>query len=516
MDHSLHLSNTKTDSRRFVIASIVCLIASFIGWQTYLASAPALSTAHAAIEEIAHGNAPSHGSDAAHHAVVPPALYSVIPFVVLLMCIALLPLIHSTEHWWEHNSNRFLVSASLGIATLLYYALFYGHGIVDHSTHELTAAGWPAAVAVLKNSILVEYIPFIVLLFSLYVISGGIAIEGSLVGRPRLNTGIIGIGAVMASFIGTTGAAMLLIRPLLRANAKRQHVAHTVVFFIFVVCNTGGCLLPIGDPPLFLGYLRGVEFLWTLNLWPMWLFTNLSLLAVYFAYDSVVSRKENADAFVVTVAERQPFAIRGALNFAWLTGVIVCVALLDPSKPLPGTHWHAPLYLREVLMLSLTALSLWLTSAAVREKNSFNYGAIVEVAALFTGIFICMQAPVQILNVHGPSLGLDQPWKFFWSTGSLSSFLDNAPTYVVFFETAKTLPTEGVKMAGVLSQYLIAVSLGAVFMGAMTYIGNGPNFMVKAIAEKNNVRMPSFFGYIVYSCVFLLPIFGLMTYFFMV
>ena len=515
MEHTLHSQTASTDSRRFVIASIVCLIVSYSGWQLLQSGAPALATAHVAIEQALHGHNHAAAHESESHTIIPPALYSVIPFALLLGCIAVLPLIHSTAHWWEHNRNRFLVSASLGGATLLYYGLAYGHGIVDHSTHELSAAGWPAAMAVLKNAILVEYIPFIVLLFSLYVISGGVAVEGSFVGHSRFNASVIGIGAVLASFIGTTGAAMLLIRPLLRANARRTHVAHTVVFFIFVVCNTGGCLLPIGDPPLFLGYLRGVEFLWTLNLWPMWLFTNITLVALYFVYDSIVSRKEEADAFTMTAAERQPFAIRGSMNFAWLVGVIFCVALLDPSKPFPGTHWHAPLYLREVLMLGLTALSLWCTSNKIRTQNSFSYGAIIEVAALFTGIFICMQAPVQILNVHGPALGFDQPWKFFWGTGSLSSFLDNAPTYVVFFETAKTIPAEGLKMAGVLTSYLMAISLGAVFMGAMTYIGNGPNFMVKAIAETNNVRMPSFFGYMLYSGIFLLPIFALTTVIFL-
>lgn len=517
MEHSLHSQTqaTTTDSRRFVIAAIACLVVTYSGWQISQSGAPAVATAQVAIEQALQGE--NHGSahEGEHHTIIPPHLYSVVPFALLLGCIAILPLMHATEHWWEHNRNRFLVSASLGGISLLYYALAYGHGIVDHSTHELSAAGWPAAVAVLKNAILVEYIPFIVLLFSLYVISGGVAIEGSFVGRSRFNTGIIGVGAVLASFIGTTGAAMLLIRPLLRANVRRKYVAHTVVFFIFCVCNTGGCLLPIGDPPLFLGYLRGVEFLWTMNLWPMWLFTNVTLVAMYFVYDSIVSRKEDADAFTLSSAEQQPFAVRGSLNFAWLAGVIFCVALLDPSKPFPGTHWHAPLYLREVLMLGLTALSLHFTSQKIRSQNSFSYGVIVEVAALFTGIFICMQAPVQILNVHGPALGLDQPWKFFWGTGSLSSFLDNAPTYVVFFETAKTLPAEGVKMAGVLTSYLTAISLGAVFMGAMTYIGNGPNFMVKAIAETNNVRMPSFFGYMIYSGIFLLPVFALTTFVFL-
>ena len=424
----------------------------------------------------------------------------------MLLCIALLPLFHATEHWWEKNWNRLLVAASLGGVTLLYYAYGYGDGVIDHSTHELSHAGWPAALTVLKNAILVEYLPFIVLLFSLYVVSGGIVLEGNLVGTPKLNTGLIATGALLASFIGTTGAAMLLIRPLLKANARRQHVVHTVIFFIFVACNTGGCLLPMGDPPLFLGYLRGVNFTWTLGLWPMWLFVNVLLLTVYFVWDRFQFRREDQSALAETPDRIERFAIRGSVNFIWLVGVIGCVALLDPSKPFPGTHWHAPTYYRELVMLGLTALSLWSTTPENRRKNAFNYDAILEVSALFVGIFICMQAPVQILTTHGPSLGIDTPTKFYWGTGILSSFLDNAPTYVVFFETAKSLDSTGPTVAGVWGPYLVAISLGAVFMGAMTYIGNGPNFMVKAIAEANNVRMPSFFGYMFYSCAVLLPV----------
>lgn len=452
-----------------------------------------------------------------HPALPAPAYYSVIPFVALLLCIALLPLSHKTEHWWEKNSNRFLVAVSLGLITLVYYAFVYGHGVEDHMStdHAVSSPGLGAAVVVLKNAILVEYIPFIVLLFSLYVISGGIAITGELVGRPRLNTTIIGIGALLASFIGTTGAAMLLIRPLLNANAKRQYVAHTVVFFIFAVCNTGGCLLPIGDPPLFLGYLRGVDFFWTLNLWPMWLVMNLGLLAVYFVWDTIKYRGENREEVEAKPEEPKPFKIHGSLNFLWLLGVIACVALLDSSKTVPGTNFSPPLYLREGLMFGLAGLSLVLTTKFIRELNSFNYDAIIEVAALFIGIFICMQSPVQILNTYGDQLGIDAPWKFYWGTGILSSFLDNAPTYVVFFETAKTMHVEGPAMAGVAIKFLIPISLGAVFMGAMTYIGNGPNFMVKAIAEKNNIRMPSFFGYMGYSCVVLLPLSFLVVAIFM-
>jgi Na+/H+ antiporter NhaD/arsenite permease-like protein len=299
---------------------------------------------------------------------------------------------------------------------------------------------------------------------------------------------------------------MLLVRPLLKANVKRRYVAHTVIFFIFVVCNTGGCLLPIGDPPLFLGYLRGVSFTWTLSLWPMWLFMNAGLVAVYFLWDRRKYRLEDRAAVEHVPENAERFAILGSVNFVFLAGVIACVALLDPSKAFPGTHWHAPEYFREVCMLTLAALSLTATSGDIRRKNAFNYAAIIEVAALFIGIFICMQAPVQMLNAYGAQLGFDTPTKFYWGTGVLSSFLDNAPTYVVFFETAKTMQVEGPTMAGVATSFLAAISLGAVFMGAMTYIGNGPNFMVKAIAESNNIKMPSFFGYMLYSMAVLLPL----------
>ena len=504
-------------SRRSVMAVIAVMMMLYGIWMlaTMVFTTSAHHSSHAAQATASHHPA----TDAAHdtHAPhsPPPAFYSVAPFVVLLLCIALLPLFHKTEHWWEDNWNRLLVASGMGLITLLYYGFVYSDGVVDHSTHTLSAPGFATAVTVVKNAILVEYIPFIALLFSLYVISGGIAIEGNLVGRPKLNTGIIAVGGLLASFIGTTGAAMLLIRPLLRANAKRNYASHTVIFFIFVVCNTGGCLLPIGDPPLFLGFLRHVPFTWTLSLWPMWLMMNLSLLAVYFVWDSIRYSHEDQEEVEQAPAEPEKFAIRGGINFLWLAGVILCVMFLDPSKTVPGTHWQAPVFFREIAMLALTALSLWFTSASIRQKNAFNYDAILEVAALFIGIFICMQAPVQILNTYGSTLGFDTPQEFFWGTGLLSSFLDNAPTYVVFFETAKTLGIEGETVAGIWVPLLRAISLGAVFMGAMTYIGNGPNFMVKAIAEKNNVRMPSFFGYMLYSCAVLLPVSALMTWIFL-
>jgi Na+/H+ antiporter NhaD/arsenite permease-like protein len=446
----------------------------------------------------------------------PPPIWSVLPFVVLLGAIAVLPLVPAVEHWWESNLNRFYVAGSLGLITLAYYVFlhaeaverhFLGHGLVQPS--EVGASlgvGW----MVLQNAIFGEYVPFIVLLFTLYTISGGIRIEGDLRAHPLTNSVFIGVGGVLASFIGTTGAAMLLIRPLLETNAERRHVRHTVVFFIFVVCNCGGCLLPIGDPPLFLGYLEGVHFTWTMNLLLPWMFVNGMLIAVYYCWDHffLYPTEKPAD---ISRDETQTRRLRFSgykLNGMLLLGVILSVALLDPSKAFPGTEWHPWLYLREIVQMGLVGVSLVLGSKAVRAANSFNYAAIVEVAALFLGIFICMQPALQILDFHGPQLGIDTPMKFFWLTGSLSGVLDNAPTYLVFFKTAQTLPAAAdvVTVANVAEDLLVAVSLGAVFMGAMTYIGNGPNFMVKAVAEKSGIKMPSFFGYMMYSFGILLPI----------
>ncbi|HUT93336.1 MAG TPA: sodium:proton antiporter [Thermoguttaceae bacterium] len=463
-----------------------------------------------------HGAEPGAGGHGLEAEIQPPPLWMVAPFLLLLGSIAVFPLLPWTEHWWESNLSRCYVAVGLGCLTLLYYLVLHGSPVEQHwPRHSVVAPSdsglnFRVTWAVLANAILNEYLPFIMLLFSLYTISGGIRIEGDLGARPWTNTLLIAAGGLLASFIGTTGAAMLLIRPLLEANRERKHVCHTVIFFIFVVCNCGGCLLPIGDPPLFLGYLRGVDFLWTFKLWPQWLLVNGILLAIYFAWDhfSCYPREELRD---VIRDEKQVRGLRFSglwPNAPLLLGVVLSIALLDPGKTLPGTDWHPWYCLREIAQVALVALSLIGGSRAIRLANGFTYDAMLEVAALFFGIFLSMQAPLQILNVKGPELGLSTPTHFFWLTGSLSSLLDNAPAYVVFFETAKTLPAPpGVGLvAGVPETLLLAVSLGAVFMGAMTYIGNGPNFMVKAIAEKSGVRMPSFFGYMLYSCAILLPV----------
>jgi Na+/H+ antiporter NhaD/arsenite permease-like protein len=482
-----------------------------------------LVQAQAAHETGAHGE--SHGPDAPAHGGVstspPPA--TVLPFAVLLAAIAILPLTPQLSHWWEHNSSKLLVSGCLALVTLGYYSFIHRHPVDLHfPTHgivEPAAAGpsWGMAGAILTNAMLAEYVPFILLLFALYCITGGVRIEGDLQATPTVNATFLGVGALAASFIGTTGAAMLLVRPLLETNRERRIVAHTLVFFIFIVCNCGGCLLPIGDPPLFLGYLEGVDFLWTFSLWKPWLVTNGLLLAIYWLWDTFYAHPyERPSDIQHDVRTAGPLKISGLWpNALLMAGVIAAVALLDPAKPFPGTTWHPWIFLREAVLLALVGLSLALGSSEIRTRNGFTYGAILEVAALFLGIFICMQPALALLHEHGASLGIDSPREFFWATGALSSVLDNAPTYLVFFKAAQSLPATGATMAGVEVGRLAAVSLGAVFLGAMTYIGNGPNFMVKAIAEQSGVKMPSFFGYCVYSFGVLMPVFILVSLLFL-
>ena len=512
---------------------LVYIVACFFGGPQH---ATQLVVSQETGDQADHGFAPLHPVDghaatgnesdahgaAGHHQPGVPGMAWVTPFALLLLAIAVLPLLPVTEHWWESNLHRFYVAMVLGLVTLGYYLIGFNQPLEGHwPAHSVvepipdTALQWNLAWTVLANALLHEYIPFIVLLLSLYTISGGIRIEGNLTAHPRTNTSFLAIGGLLASFIGTTGAAMLLIRPLLETNKERSHVVHTVVFFIFIVCNCGGCLLPIGDPPLFLGYLRGVDFFWTFSLWPSWLAVNLLLLLVYWIWDRFFCYpREASHDLVRDEHEKQRINIRGwILGVPLLIGVVLCVALLDPSKPLPGTDWHAPLYLREMSQLLLVGLSLLCGRRAIRQDNQFSYHAILEVAALFFGIFICMQPALQILDARGSEMGVETPVQFFWTTGGLSSVLDNAPTYVVFFETARTLTPTGVFHPETVIDptLLIAISLGAVFLGAMTYIGNGPNFMVKAIAESAGIPMPSFFGYLKYSVCVLLPIFLLVS-----
>ncbi len=449
-----------------------------------------------------HHDGAQGGHGAADHA---PSAWAILPFAGVLLSIAVLPLLSVTEHWWESNQNRLMVALGFAGIALGYYWVAYGAEKV---------------VSVLDHAILAEYIPFIVLLFSLYVISGGISLKGDLAAHPTTNTGFLAVGALIASFVGTTGASMLLIRPLLSTNSERRHVKHTVIFFIFLVSNIGGCLLPIGDPPLFLGYLRGVNFLWTLGLWAPWAVTCVLLLVVYFVWDTIAYRKETLRDLIIDEVRLRKLSLGGSLNLLWLVGVVLCVALVKPGEAFLGLGFEPFPFMRELMMLGLVVLSLRTTKKQIRRDNKFNYHAILEVAALFVGIFICMQIPIEILRASGGTLEplLSSPSRFYWATGVLSSFLDNAPTYVVFFETASSMTPEDatgvVALAGggrILENLLVAISLGAVFMGAMTYIGNGPNFMVKSIAEQAGVKMPSFFGFMIYSVGILVPLFIVVT-----
>jgi Na+/H+ antiporter NhaD/arsenite permease-like protein len=500
----------ESHSRRLVIVLILILA----GYGVFVATAwPQQATASIA-SGTRHETAARIAADSATH----PPQWMIAPFAALLATIALMPLLKPTARWWECNRNKAMVAGGLGLLTLAYYLMLHDQPTSVHWPMERTlpavmgGLNWKSVGGVLVNAMLGEFFPFIILLFTLYSITGGIRIEGDLRAHPGTNTLIFAVGAVLASLIGTTGAAMLLVRLLLETNRERKHVKHTIVMFIFIVCNCGGCLLPLGDPPLFLGYLFGVPFLWTLQLLPAWLLVNGGLLLIYFLWDCYwCYPRETAEDIRRDESQVRPLSVRGLWPNVWLLAcVVAAVALLDPAKPLIGTQWHPWIYLREMVLLGLVLLSFLLGPGQVRRDNGFDFGPIVEVAVLFAGIFLCMQPPLEILQAIGPSLGLAKPSHFFWASGSLSSVLDNAPTYAVFFATARSLGGSGT-VAGVQAPLLAAVSLGSVFMGAMTYIGNGPNFMVKSIAEKSGVAMPSFFGYVAYSALILLPLFALVT-----
>jgi len=432
----------------------------------------------------------------------------VVPFAGMLLCIAVLPMV--AHHWWEEHRNQFLVSGLWSAPILGYLGYLIA---TDHHAGE--------AIHGLAHAV-EEYVSFIALLGSLFIISGGILLKGDLEGKPLTNTAFLAIGALIANLIGTTGASMLLIRPMLKTNSEREYVKHIPLFFIFLVSNIGGALTPIGDPPLFLGYLRGVDFFWTLhNLWVPWLAVVIVLLVMFFIVDSYFYKKEDQKSIARDKAEVEPMSVSGGWNFLLLGGVVAAVLLLSPDKENPDFRMY---YVREIAMFGLAGLSMWRTSKKLREENGFTFGPILEVAALFCGIFITMIPATMLLQSHGAALGLNQPWQYFWATGLLSSFLDNAPTYVTFAALAcGSLPAEcaGPEQLGTLATgaegapLLIAISLGAVFMGANSYIGNGPNFMVRAIAEENGYKMPSFFGYIGWAAVVLIPVFVVVTFVFL-
>lgn len=406
-------------------------------------------------------------------------LFTVIPFVLMLLSIAVIPLVN--ERWWENNWNKLKISLVLGIPVGIF--------VFFHNYHELLET-------------MEEYIAFIIYVGALFIVSGGIVLRGDVKVSPKVNLLFIAIGGLLASFIGTPGASMLLIRPVLRINAGRKYVMHTVIFFIFIVSNIGGCLTPLGDPPLFLGYLNGVPFSWTFNLWKDWLFMVVLLLIIYYLVESFLFKKENIKETPKDAGKDNPLQIAGLTNFLWLFGIILSVAFL-PVFPY-----------RELVMIAMVVLSLTITKKELRIENKFTFHPINEVAFLFFGIFLTMIPALVILKVRGGELGITEPWHFFWITGMLSSFLDNAPTYLTFFNLAQGIHATGdlVANTGIPFDILEAISLGAVFMGANTYIGNGPNFMVKAIADEDGIKMPSFLGYMLWSFGILIPLFIIVTF----
>jgi Na+/H+ antiporter NhaD/arsenite permease-like protein len=425
------------------------------------------------------------------------------------LSIALFPLF--APKLWHYHYGK--IAAAWGLLFLVPFATVYG---------------MHTAAANVVHALLSEYIPFIVLLTALYVVAGGICVRGNLHGTPKLNTGILALGTLLASIMGTTGAAMLLIRPLLRANDNRRHVAHVVVFFIFLVANAGGALTPLGDPPLFLGFLKGVDFFWTMrNILPETIFMWVLLLALFYVIDRhyYLNREEELPVRQDPTPDSRGIRIEGKVNFVLLLAVIGLVLMSGLWKPgivfdVMGTDVPLPAVLRDVLLVVVTVASLIVTPHVARAGNEFNWEPILEVGKLFAGIFLTIIPVIAMLKagtdgafagvIRAVSDGNGQPIDsmYFWATGILSSFLDNAPTYLVFFNTAggdpATLMTRD-------ASTLAAISAGAVFMGANTYIGNAPNLMVKAIAESRGVRMPSFFGYMAWSCTVLVPLFLVMT-----
>jgi Na+/H+ antiporter NhaD/arsenite permease-like protein len=444
-------------------------------------------------------------------------IWSAIPFVGMLLSIALFPLFK--PEWWE--KNLFKVAIAWGLVFLIPFAIGFGPRMAGAEFFEI---------------VMLDYLPFIVLLWGLFAVAGGIVLKGSLSGSPKVNLILLIIGTLLASWVGTTGASMLMIRPMLRANAWREKKAHVVVFFIFLVSNIGGCLTPIGDPPLFLGFLRGVPFFWTMGLAPILLFNAVILLVVFTIMDRKLYKKEIAAGRKPPETEvKEPIRVEGLHNLIFLAMIVGAVILsgilgtMDSFKDVNGELIGIPFaygitiplnnVIQMIIIVIAGALSVKTTNKELHKANAFSWGPIKEVACLFIGIFVTMAPVLAILHAKGASLGLTEPWQFFWATGALSSFLDNAPTYLVFMTTASTIPaTEGVvTMIGTIApQLLLAVSAGAVFMGANTYIGNAPNFMVRSIAEENGVKMPSFFGYMGWAGRFLIPVFILDTFLFFI
>ncbi|WP_297263130.1 sodium:proton antiporter [uncultured Desulfovibrio sp.] len=450
-----------------------------------------------------------------HHPTIPgPELSAVwvIPFACMLLSIAIMPL--AIPHIWHHHFGK--IAVFWGLAFLVPCFAVYGAQV---------------AIYELLHALLLEYVPFIVLLFALFTVAGGVRLKGSLVGTPAVNTGLLAVGTILASWMGTTGAAMLLIRPLLRANAHRRYRVHSVVFFIFLVANIGGSLTPLGDPPLFLGFLKGVTFFWTTtNLFLKTLFMVVALLTIFYVVDKTLYKKEGSPVPAVDPdAPKEKLGLDGSINLFFLLLIVGAVLVsgllqLGPAITIYGVTIEGQNLLQVISLLSIAGLSWAFTSKQCRELNEFSWAPIEEVAKLFLGIFISMIPAIAILRAgtDGALAGVinmvfhdGQPVNamFFWLTGALSSFLDNAPTYLVFFNTAGG---DAAHLMTDMASTLAAISAGAVFMGANTYIGNAPNFMVRSIAEERGVPMPSFFGYMMWSVGILVPLFIILTFLFFI
>jgi len=412
-----------------------------------------------------------------------------IPFVVQLLCIAILPLTRLGE-WWENNVHKLYISLLLGIPVGLWL-------VFNGMSHEL------------EHQMIYDYVPFILLLMALFVTTGGICIKGDLKATPTTNTIILAIGWVLASFMGTTGAAMLLIRLLLETISQRQYKTHTVMFFIAIVANCGGLLTPLGDPPLFLLFQKGAPFGWFMSMFPEWATTGGLLLAIYWATDTYFYKREPWHLLSADVREQKPVTATGLINIIWLLCVILSTMFINstyiPAMGAEDAPWYLKL-LREWAFILIIILSMLTTRKSVRKANNYSWVPILEVACVFLGIFATMTPALMYLRQN--PLPVSQPWQFVYATGSLSAFLDNAPTAMVFHATATTLPQIQPVVAGISEVLLKAICMGAVFFGSLTYIGNGPNFMVKSIAEESGVKMPSFFGYMLkFSLVVCLPVY---------
>jgi Na+/H+ antiporter NhaD/arsenite permease-like protein len=445
-------------------------------------------------------------------------LWLCIPFAGLLLCIAVFPLVK--EAWWEKNRPYAVIFWSL--LFIIPFAVMFGAG---------------EALETVLECIINDYLTFIVLLFGLFCVAGNITMEGDLAGSPRVNVLLLAVGTLLSSVIGTTGSSMLMVRPIIKMNSWRKRRSHIMVFFIFLVSNIGGCLTPIGDPPLLMGFSRGVPFFWSLHLFPVLVVNMIVILTIFYWMDRRNYRKDIADGLMPDISGPGNKIIRfeGLHNLIFIVMIIAAVILSgvlpdmamfqNAAGEVLGIHIFGevtltiPSLIEVCIILFAALLSFKTTNPEIRKKNHFTWGAIQEVAVLFIGIFITMQPALMILKVMGPNLGITKPFEMFWITGALSSFLDNTPTYLVFLTTAGSMNfAQGIATTlGIIPQkMLLAISCGAVFMGANTYIGNAPNFMVKSISDENGIRMPSFFGYLFWSIRILIPVFLLDTVLFFI